>query len=267
MALLRFTILLFFVISLSSVAETVPNSNAMFDGLDMPTPIDKDPVKSIVDDSEGSGAGDSEGVQPTVEELSEDAEEIVTTAPPQFEAVQIYTQEELIAWINNNTHLTRVVEDECQLVQDIEARADKMRLPTYQFLWGDMLAWGVCVDKNAELGINYIYKAAEQGLPAALEQLGRYYWKGILVQADSKKAIVLMRESASLGFLKAQIEFVTLLNEGKGSPHDYEDAYRWLHGSIISDQKLHKQAKQALARLATKMPEHIVKRAKASAGR
>ena len=39
-------------------------------------------------------------------------------------AVPLYTESELIALINKNTHLARVKADDCQLVQDIEARAN-----------------------------------------------------------------------------------------------------------------------------------------------
>ena len=35
-------------------------------------------------------------------------------------AVPLYTESELIALINKNTHLARVKADDCQLVQDIE---------------------------------------------------------------------------------------------------------------------------------------------------
>ena len=54
-------------------------------------------------------------------------------------AVPLYTEPELIALINKNTHLQRVKADDCQLVQDIEARANKMALPSYQFLYGDRI--------------------------------------------------------------------------------------------------------------------------------
>ena len=47
--------------------------------------------------------------------------------------------------------------------------------PLMEFLYGDMLAWGVCVEQDVELGLYYIENAAHQGLPAALEQIGRYY--------------------------------------------------------------------------------------------
>ena len=62
--------------------------------------------------------------------------------------IPIYTEAELIKLINNNQHLERVQEDKCQLVEDIVARATRISLPSYEFLYGDMLAWGFCVDKD-----------------------------------------------------------------------------------------------------------------------
>lgn len=186
------------------------------------------------------------------------------TSPSDIEAVQLYKQDELITWINNNQHLARVKADDCQLVEDIEARAEKVAIPAYQFLWGDMLAWGVCVDSNPELGVMYMWRAANQGLAAAMEQLGRYYATGTLVQQDYAKAIPLLREAAGQGFLPAQLRLVSLYVEGKGSPYDYEDAYRWLHHSIIADKQTHREASQLLAALASKMPEYVVVKAKAS---
>ncbi|WP_440903608.1 tetratricopeptide repeat protein [Catenovulum sp. SX2] len=179
-----------------------------------------------------------------------------------LKVVQIYTQEELIGWINNNTHLSRVKEDRCQLVEDIEARAQIVKTPAYQFLWGDMLAWGVCVDKDPELGLYYMQEAAHQGLPGALEQLGRYYANGILVQQDDKRAINYLREASALGHVKARIQFAECLNKGLGSPLDFEDAYHWLHNTVIADNKMHKRAEMALASLATKMPARLVEKAK-----
>ena len=178
-----------------------------------------------------------------------------------LKVVQIYGQEELIGWINNNTHLTRVKEDRCQLVEDIEARAQVVKTPAYQFLWGDMLAWGVCVDKDPELGLYYIQEAAHQGLPGALEQLGRYYANGTLVQQDNKRASNYLREASALGHVKARIQYAECLNNGLGSPLDFEDAYHWLHNTIIADNKMHKRAKMALASLAEKMPSRLVEKA------
>jgi len=177
-------------------------------------------------------------------------------------AVELYSQDELIALINHNRHLQRVRKDDCQLVQDIEARAEKVGIPAYLFLWGDMLAWGVCVQRDVELGIHYMQLAASHGLPAALEQLGRYYRRGILVQRDPVLAMRYMRESASFGFIKAQIELAEMLLEGYGGPLDYEDAYRWLHHAVIGDRRQHRYVAELLQRLAANMPDYAVNRAK-----
>lgn len=179
-----------------------------------------------------------------------------------IKAVQLYSQDELIDLINKNEHLQRVKADRCQLVQDIQARAEKLKVPAYQFLWGDMLAWGVCVDKDPELGIYFMRQASEQGMPAALEQLGRYYATGTLVQQDKEQAVVFLRESASLGNLKAQIQLAELFIDGYGSPYDFEDAYHWLYNAITDDQATHKKIAKCLAELAELMHPKAVRKAK-----
>jgi len=179
----------------------------------------------------------------------------------EYKVIELYTQDELNQLISQNRHLQRVKADDCQLVQDIEAHATKVQEPSYVFLWGDMLAWGVCVERNAKLGMHYINQAAEQGLLAALEQLGRYYNQGILVFKDKNRALAYFREAALQGNLPAQISYVSLLNEGYGSPHDYEDAYRVLYNNVIVDKKTKKKARLLLAKLGKNMPDYIIKRA------
>lgn len=179
-----------------------------------------------------------------------------------YEVIQLYTQDELTALINNNQHLQRIKKDECQLVEDIKAHALKIAEPSYVYLWGDMLAWGVCVDRDAPLGLHYIEQSAKQGLLPAIEQLGRYYEKGTLVQQDRTRAIIYYREAALQGFLNAKINYVRMLNEGYGSPIDYEDAYSALFHTVVSNKTTHKKIQQMLEQLASKMPEHIVRQAK-----
>ncbi|WP_249319043.1 tetratricopeptide repeat protein [Pseudoalteromonas sp. BDTF-M6] len=186
----------------------------------------------------------------------------VARAAEPLEAVQLYTQDELVKLIRKNAHLKRIKDDDCQLVQDIAARASKMQLPTYQFLYGDMLAYNVCVERDVELGVYYMRQAAEQGLAEALEQLGRYYDIGRLVQADKATAIIYLREAAAQGNLRAQMRLVKLYNQGYGSPHDYEDAYRWLFHASVADRGQHKKITQQLALLAKKMPDSVVARAR-----
>lgn len=180
----------------------------------------------------------------------------------ELEVVQIYTDNELLDLIKENKHLGRVVLDECQLVQDIEARAVKSQMPSYQFLWGDMLAYGVCVKKDIELGMYYMNEAAEQGLSEALEQIGRYYHVGKFVQVDMDKAIRFLKEAATLKSLKAQIRLAQIYNEGSGSPLDYPALYSQLHHAITDDKRAHRQISMLLLKLADKMPERVVNAAK-----
>ncbi|RQW61625.1 flagellar protein MotX [Vibrio viridaestus] len=176
--------------------------------------------------------------------------------------VPIYSEAELIKLINQNKHLERVKADQCQLVEDIVARATRIDLPAYEFLYGDMLAWGVCVDQDVELGLYYMESAAHQGLPAALERLGRYYSQGILVQQDKERAIPYLREASAMGDLNARIQLAELLLRNYGSPLDYEDAYRWLYHSVTADTRLHKRISLLRQGLAERMPENIIARAK-----
>ncbi|MFT7681611.1 MAG: TPR repeat protein [Moritella dasanensis] len=180
-------------------------------------------------------------------------------------AVELYSDDELNELIGANTHLKRVRADQCQLVADIKVRAELVKLPTYQFLWGDMLAWGVCVDKNAELGVYFMRAAARQGQPRALEQLGRYYVQGQFVQQDIDRALPLFEQSAKLGFLPAKIQWAELLVRGYGSPYDYQIAYSYLYNTVTADAKMHKKLARLLIQLENRMPERVVIAAKNAA--
>lgn len=175
--------------------------------------------------------------------------------------IQLYTQRELLAMIAKNTHLQQVRKDDCQLVEDIKARAEIVKLPSYQFLYGDMLAYGVCVPRDANYGVYMMEQAAHQGLVEAIEQLGRYYHIGKFFQKDLKRALRYLTEAASLGNLKAQFRLVEILADEQGSPRDYENAYHWLYNSIIADDEKRLEAEQLLAKLARLMPERVVRRA------
>jgi TPR repeat protein len=176
--------------------------------------------------------------------------------------VPIYPENELLNLIEENRHLERVKADNCQLVEDIVARATRINLPAYEFLYGDMLAWGVCVAQDVELGLYYMENAAHQGLPVALEQLGRYYSRGTFVQQDKERAIPYFREAASMGNLDARIQLAELLLRDYGSPLDYEDAYRWLYNSVTPDSLKHKRIARLRQGLERRMPDNIIARAK-----
>jgi len=179
-----------------------------------------------------------------------------------LQAVQIYTDNQLLDLIKDNKHLSQVVLDECQLVQDIEARANKANMPSYQYLWGDMLAYGVCVKKDVPLGLHYMHLAADQGLAEGLEQLGRYYHIGKFMQIDIDRAIVYLKTAASLNNLAAQMRLADIYEQGYGSPLDYPALYSQLHHSLTEDKVIHKKISGLLLELASKMPSKVIEQAK-----
>jgi TPR repeat protein len=185
-----------------------------------------------------------------------------TVSAAELTAVQIYSDNVLLDLIKENKHLSQVVIDDCQLVQDIEARAVKSQMPSYQFLWGDMLAYGVCVKKDVPLGLHFMQASADQGLSEALEQMGRYYHIGKFVQVDINQAIIFLKESAALKNLKAQLRLSDIYLTGNGSPLDFPQLYVQLHQSVTDDKKLHKKIAMCLEELAMKMPERVVNAAK-----
>lgn len=172
--------------------------------------------------------------------------------------VQVYGQDELLELIAKNKHLRRVLDDDCQLVQDIEARAEVAKIPAYEFTWGDMLAHGICVPTNVTLGISYIQRSADQGLPEALEQLGRYYATGKWVQTDMNKAMQLLRMAVMEHNLKATLRFADLAIKGYGIPQDKELALRELKGAIIPNRDQWRQANNLMARLERQLPATVV---------
>lgn len=195
------------------------------------------------------------------------AASIICAAPfnvqsQELEAVQVYSQDELIRLINKNQHLDRIKADRCQIVEDIEARADVMQIPAFQFLWGDMLAWGVCVDKNPVQGVFYMREAANQGLMAALEQLGRYHVEGKFLQQDNKRAVMYLREAAAMGNLPAQLQLAELFIDGYGSPYDFEDLYHWLYNVITDDTNVHRKVGVYMQQLELLMHPKAVRKAR-----
>lgn len=172
-------------------------------------------------------------------------------------AVELYSQDELLNMIRANTHLMRVKRDDCQLVQDIRARADVMKLPAYQMLWADMQLYGVCVNPDIQTGFDYLRQAAEQGLPDALEQLGRYYLEGRFVVSDQAHGLRLTRTAASLGHHRALLTLARYYADGEGSPLDYPEVYRWLHRAVFETEAERREAETLKNRLAQQLPPSV----------
>lgn len=178
------------------------------------------------------------------------------------QAVDIYTQDQLLELIRNKQYLKKVKADDCQLVQDIEARADVLNQPLYQFLWGEMLNTGTCVKANPKRGMSLLRRGAEQGSSEAMVRIAEYYYQGQYVIKDKDRAVQYAYPAAANGDLPAQMMLVKLFSEGYGSPVDYEMAYHWLYNNIFSDEKTKQQALSLLQVLETQMPVSAVTRAK-----
>ena len=125
-----------------------------------------------------------------------------------------------------------------------------------------MLVWGVCVSRDAELGIDYMRLAAAQGLPAAFENLGRYHAKGILVTQDTPLAVRYFKEAAALGSKLALMQLADLLIAGHGSPYDYENVYVWLYQTVSADKTYRNKVSTRMAALEQKMSPSVIKSAR-----
>ncbi len=182
-------------------------------------------------------------------------------AMAELTSVDIYSDEQLLKLIRNDVYLKQVKLDDCQLVQDIEARAEILKQPMYQFLWGEMLNYGVCVDKHASRGMKLLQTAAEQGSAEAMLKLAEYYYHGQMVVKDRNRAVQYVMPAAANGDVPARLMLVRLYGEGYGSPVDYQLGYHWLYNSVFNDAASQKKATSLLQMLAAKMPASIVERA------
>lgn len=177
-------------------------------------------------------------------------------------AVDIYSQERLLVLIKNKQYLQQVKRDNCQLVQDIEARAEVLKQPLYQFLWGEMLNYGQCVKLDPKRGMAQLQHAANQGSSEAMMKMAEYYYRGQFVIQNKPRAVDYLLPAAASGNVSAQMSLVRLMNEGLGSPVDYELAFHWLYNAVFNDEAEKKQALQLLKSLETRMPPSVVARAK-----
>ncbi len=178
------------------------------------------------------------------------------------QAVDIYSQEQLVELIRTKQYLTRVIGDDCQLVQDIEARAEVLKQPLYQYLWAEMLNHGICVKANPPRGISMLRDAAEQGSAEAMLRMAEYYHDGQFVMQDRERAIHYVMPAAANGDLPARLMLVRLFGEGYGSPRDFEMGYHWLYNDVFSDEATKEKALELLKVLEQKMPPSAVARAK-----
>ncbi|MCR5537535.1 MAG: flagellar protein MotX [Succinivibrio sp.] len=177
--------------------------------------------------------------------------------------VDMYTNEQM-DYMLENQQLRAVVEkqDQCQFVPDIEDRARLVNIPVFQFAWGEMLVTGVCVKKDAKLGVDYIKKAAENSYAPAMERMSFYYEKGFFVQKDLIKSERYMHTAAALGSISGRLGWADMLVRGYGSPQLYEEAFSWLYHSEFKDPYSLNKKNFLQAELEKRMPPNVIARNK-----
>lgn len=168
--------------------------------------------------------------------------------------VEVYTESELLSLIRNNTHLSRIKKDQCQIVDDIKANAEVLLQPTFQFLWGEMLLNGVCVHRNIEYGMVWLRHSIRQGLPEAMLKMAHYYRNSRFVIPNYEKSVRLALASARSGNVDARILLVELYLAGHGYPGDYLSAYNMLYHSGFKTAKQNGQARKLLEQFANLLP-------------
>ena len=180
----------------------------------------------------------------------------------ELKAIDIYSVKQLSELIRTHRYLQQVKKDDCQLVQDIEAKAEVLKEPLYQFLWGEMLITGTCIKADKQRGMQLVKDSANQGSVEAMFRLARYYDEGDLVIKNKDKAVRYALPAAAGEYIPAQMMLVRLLVEGYGSPFDYELSYRLLYHTTFDDNVTKNKAEHLLRQLAKKMPVSVIERAK-----
>ena len=176
-------------------------------------------------------------------------------------ATEVYSSKKLNAIIEDHS-LFSVVRDQdrCQFTPDIEDRARLVKLPAFMFAWGDMLISGICVQKDEDLGLSYIKRAAKEAYGPALERMAFYYENGYMVEVDRKLSERYMHTSAVLGSKTGRLGWADMLVRGYGTPAMYEEAYSWLYHANYKDEYSKLKQKYLEDELSKRLPPEVVAR-------
>ena len=77
--------------------------------------------------------------------------------------------------------------------------------------------------------MQWIRKAAEQGLATAQSNLAGFYIRGEGVQQDLAEATLWLRRAAEGGNMAAQLDLGSRYALGTGVPQDFVQAHKWLN--------------------------------------
>eukprot|EP01113_Clastostelium_recurvatum_P029831 TRINITY_DN3608_c0_g1_i1.p1 TRINITY_DN3608_c0_g1~~TRINITY_DN3608_c0_g1_i1.p1 ORF type:complete len:716 (-),score=161.54 TRINITY_DN3608_c0_g1_i1:8-1849(-) len=85
---------------------------------------------------------------------------------------------------------------------------------------------GMGLDRDYDQALDYFRRAAEQGNPAAMSNLGFMYQNGYGVERDNATAVEYFRKAAEKGNLHAQTSLGVLYLQGWGVEQSYAEAYK-----------------------------------------
>ena len=176
----------------------------------------------------------------TIEELREHFDLIAL--------LEHYSSGELLKWLSGrypfeaelvgslDQSMDNFEEDLCSIFQvsfSLDDAVDRFREAAEngnaegQFRLGCYCMFGIGVEENKALAVEWIRKAAEQGHVAAQYELGVDYMEGHGVAVDEPEAVRWIRAAAENGNIDAQLNMGVFYDIGQGVEPDREESIRW----------------------------------------
>lgn len=115
-----------------------------------------------------------------------------------------------------------------------------------QYMLGLLYLAGKGVDKNNDLGIDYIKKAAHQDMPEAQAMLGAIYFEDQVIKRDVKESKKWLDIAASNGYAKSQYYLGLIYYDGMEVEKDNKKAKNWFARSCNNKFKLGCEAYQKI---------------------
>jgi len=119
-----------------------------------------------------------------------------------------------------------------------------------QFQLGRHYEYGICVDQDDSIAINWYMKAGTKGSAKANYRLGVLYDNGWGVDVDAERAVSFYTVAAIQNHAMAQYDLAMMYFEGAGVEQDPITAYTWL---LIAINSGHEMMREQLMRVAKKM--------------
>ena len=116
-----------------------------------------------------------------------------------------------------------------------------------QFQLGRHYEYGICVEQDDAIAIDWYRKAGTKGSTSANYRLGVLYENGWGTDVDEERAVTFYTFAALKNHALAQYDLALMYFEGSGVEQDFVEAYKWLFiatnaGNEIMREQLHRVA-------------------------